>query len=498
MANGLSLQDSKTWTAENFSTGREVLFIALICMAQFTTQAALGNCLNVIHVIGDSFGITEPGELAWLIAGYSLTVGTFILIFGRFGDVFGHKRMMLFGFAWFAVWTAVAGLARYSDKVLFIFARVLQGIGPAILLPNALAILGVAYAPGPRKAMVFSLFGACAPGGAVVGATFSGLFNLGSPDWWDWTFYSFAIALIIMGALTAFVIPSPSQPPPSADMTAVLALRELDLLGGLTGTLSLILINFAWNQASIVGWSTPYVYVVLIIGLALVPAFFYIELRVSSHPLIPFHALSTNVLFVLGCIACGWSCFGIWVYYTWQFFQQIRGASPLLTAAWMSPVAASGAVASITTGKLLHRLGPGLVMMLAMVFFTVGTVLIMTAPAGQTYWSQSFVCLLVTPWGMDMSFPAATLILSNTSSSKSQGIAASLVSTFVNYSISLGLGFAGTVEAHINPGGTLPSDLLKGYRSAWYMGVGLSGLGVVISAAFVARGVFARECSLQN
>jgi hypothetical protein len=68
-----------------------------------------------------------------------------------------------------------------------------------------------------------------------------------------------------------------------------------------------------------------------------------------------------------------------------------------------------------------------------------------------------------------------------------QGIAASLVNTVVNYSISLGLGFAGTVEVHVNNGGKTPKDLLDGYRGAWYVGCGLSSLGLVISVAFLLK-----------
>lgn len=88
---------------------------------------------------------------------------------------------------------------------------------------------------------------------------------------------------------------------------------------------------------------------------------------------------------------------------------------------------------------------------------------------------------------MDMSFPAATLILSNVVKKEHQGIAASLVATVVNYSISLGVGFAGTVEVHVNNGGKTKADLLKGYRGALYLGVGLAGLGLVISLVFLAR-----------
>lgn len=81
-----------------------------------------------------------------------------------------------------------------------------------------------------------------------------------------------------------------------------------------------------------------------------------------------------------------------------------------------------------------------------------------------------------------MSFPSGTLILSNAMPREHQGLAGSLVSTTVNYSISLGLGFAGTVESNINNGGR---DVLRGFRGALYLGIGLAGLGVVVSICFM-------------
>jgi MFS family permease len=109
------------------------------------TEAGIGQTISIIHIIGDSFGITNQLELPWLIAGFSLTVGTFILFSGRLGDIYGYKRMLIIGLAWYALWSAIPGFAVWSNKVLFIFARVLAGIGPAICLPNALAILGASY-----------------------------------------------------------------------------------------------------------------------------------------------------------------------------------------------------------------------------------------------------------------------------------------------------------------------------------------------------------------
>ena len=480
----LTRTDTTKSIAEKLSLGREILFVGLICCAQFTTQVGLGQCLALLHVIGDSYGLSNPGELSWLIAAYSLAVGTFILVAGRLGDVYGYKRMLIIGFSWFSIWSMIAGLAVYSNHVLFNFARVFQGVGPAICLPNALAILGASYAPGPRKAMVFATFGATAPGGAVVGSVFAGLFNLA---WWPWTFWSFAIALACLAVAGSYVIPEPPKKF-AKQMTWREKVAELDVLGGLTGVTALILVNFAWNQSGVVTWVKAYVYVCLILGFVFAAVFFYIELRVATSPLIPFDALSADVAFVLGCVACGWSCFGIWVYYLWQFYEQLRGASPLLAATWVIPVAISGAIASVTTGFLLGRLRPAWVMTIALTAFTVGAILIATAPVRQSYWAQSFVCTIIIPWGMDMSFPAATLILSDAVKKEHQGIAASLVNTVVNYSISLALGFAGTVESHVNQGGTNPKDILMGFRGAWYFAIGISGFGLFLSLVFLAKG----------
>ena len=85
------------------SLSHEIIFVGIICIAQFSTQVALGQTLNLLHVIGTHFGLHSPGQLSWLIAGYSLTVKSFILIAGRLGDFFGYKRVLILGFVWFSL-----------------------------------------------------------------------------------------------------------------------------------------------------------------------------------------------------------------------------------------------------------------------------------------------------------------------------------------------------------------------------------------------------------
>lgn len=176
------------------------------------------------------------------------------------------------------------------------------------MLPNGLALFGASYAPGPRKNLAFALFGACAPIGSIIGSLFAGIFALA---WWPWTFWSFAIALLGITIAAFWVVPDvPHKTKPEKTLRGLA--EQLDLLGGLVGVTGLVLFNFAWNQAGVVGWDRAYVIVTLILGVLIAPVFFYIEMHVAKSPLIPFAAFSSDVSFVCGAIACGWGTFGVW------------------------------------------------------------------------------------------------------------------------------------------------------------------------------------------
>ena len=290
-------------------------------------------------------------------------------------------------------------------------------------LPNAVAILGTTYPPGLRKNLVFAVFGAVAPGGAVVGAIFGGIFQHNLP----WVFYSLALVLATAAIVSYFVVPN--RVSENNKLSLWQLLKILDVLGGSVGIIALTLINFAWNQAPATSWAEPSVIATLILGICLVPVFFLIETRVSSSPLIPLDIITCDIGFVIACVSCGWSTFGIWIYYSFQFFQQIRDSGPLLTSAYCVPAAISGALASIITGLLLQVLHPAWVMVLSLTSFTIAPVLVATAPVRQTYWAQTFVSMIFITWGIDISFPAATIIMSNTVKLEHQGIAASLIIT---------------------------------------------------------------------
>ncbi|KAK8034544.1 major facilitator superfamily transporter [Apiospora rasikravindrae] len=443
--------DQMRWSAvsdepadNGMSKMHEFFFVTTVCMAQLCTQAGLGQTLAIIHVIGSTWGITNPSELSWLIAGYTLTIGTFILIAGRLGDVYGYKRVFLSGFLWSALWACLAGAAYYSGPVLFTVCRVLQGMGAAMCLPNAIALLGTAYPPGRKKSLVFSAFAAMAP----------------------FAYWAFSFTLCIIAIIGYYAIPSGTTKT-ERPHTFRGWLIELDIPGATAGVSSLVLINFAFNQGHISGWNEPSIWEALVVGGVLMCIFIMIECHYAKNPIVPLNALSPQVSLILGAVACGWACFGIWSFYTWQFLQIIRKLSPLMTTGWMSPIVVMGIFASMTTGMVLHKLGPPY------------------CDAHLNVGLYDIYRMLVISWGMDMSFPAATLLLSNSVSKQHQGIAASLVATVINYSMSIGIGIGGTVEAQVTRGAVTKERVLSGYRAALLTGVGLAGTGAIICIALI-------------
>ena len=358
-------------------------------------------------------------------------------------------------------------------------ARAFQGIGPALLVPNAMAMIGRTFPMGVKRNVVVSIFAACGPTGWTIGGVMSAL--LAETISWSCAFFAMTIVCVIITVLSFIVIPDvlavragpPGSTPP-----------KFDYLGSITGVVGLILINFALNQAPLVGWQTPYVYFILIIGIMITAFFILIELKSAESPILPLRDLQPNAAFTLACIAAGWASHGIWIYYINLFLMRIRGVSPLLAQAQTCIVAITGTMFALSSGFLLNYIHVSTLMFLAMTVFFGGTALIAFTPPQQTYWIQTFLSVLIMPGGMNWSFPAGTILLSNAMPKEMQGKAASLVATIVNYSIATGLGFAGTVERSVNNDG---SKTLEGYRGTWYLGMGFAGLGMVISTFFILR-----------
>ncbi|KAH3674548.1 hypothetical protein WICMUC_003225 [Wickerhamomyces mucosus] len=447
---------------------QELAAILTVMFAQTLNQAGTTQVLPLMNILETSFDNVTSNDKSWFMASFPLTSGAFILISGKFGDLYGLKRVMLYGIIWAAIWSLISGLTFYSHNVIFFcISRSMSGIGLAFVLPNAIGVIGNCYPPGQRKALVFGAVGACAPFGATMGAIFGGL--TAHTRQWPWAFYAYTISLVIVGCLAFISIPDIKRQAPK-EVT-------MDWLGALFGVVGLVLFNFSWNQAPAVGWKNPYILVLLILGIFAIAAFFYVEKRVK-YPLIPNEIMNLHLLLILSVVAFGWASFGIWTFYYWCFALNLKDWTPTDTGLSYITLLIFGIIAAFSVSIFIQRVKPSYILMFATVGFFCGITMLAVTPVNQSYYRMILGQMVILSFGMDLSFPASSLILSDNLPKKHQGMASSLVSTFINYSMSISLGIAGTAESEIF---SKTQDILKSYRAAMYVGIGFASLGVLFS-----------------
>lgn len=215
-------------------------------------------------------------------------------------------------------------------------------------MPNGIALIGRTFPIGPKRARAISLFGGCGPVGMTLGVVFSSL--IAQVAWWPACFWTMAVACVFVGGLSWSVIPSAEAHSKAATPA------QFDFWGAFTGVSGLLVINFALNQAPIDGWDTPFIPIVLVLGIALMGAFAYVELKVAQTPIIPLEALDRKAALTMACIGFGWASHGIWSYYLYLFIMVAQGYSPLNAAAKTWPVAPIGFCAAFAVPYLLRKL----------------------------------------------------------------------------------------------------------------------------------------------
>jgi MFS family permease len=174
----------KSATTKTLTGARANFFMVFIVLTQLVQMIPYGVGINAGIIIAPQLGaVADQG--AWIAASYPLTQGTFVLIGGTLGAVYGHKNMLALGSAWWIFWTLATG---FTDNIVGMsIVRGLTGIGGGLMVPNAVALLGITFAPGKRRNLALALFGAMAPVGAAGGSLVAGAFV--QETRWKWLFF---------------------------------------------------------------------------------------------------------------------------------------------------------------------------------------------------------------------------------------------------------------------------------------------------------------------
>jgi EmrB/QacA subfamily drug resistance transporter len=368
-------------------TGRFVIASAVLGSGMAMLD---GTVVNVALVrLGEELH-ASMSDLQWITNGYLLALASLILLGGSLGDRYGRRRIFLLGVVWFAAASAACGLAQSPGQL--VVARVLQGVGGALLTPGSLALIQSTFRPDDRGKAIgaWSGLGGVA---AAVGPFLGGwLVQYAS---WRWAF----LINVPIGAVTVWI--ARATVPESKDEAAA---PGFDTTGAVLASLALGTITFALIQAETLGAAMASA--VAALGILLGVAFVLVE-RSSPHPMIPpplfrsrqFNAANGMTLLVYAALG------SVFFFLTLQL-QTVLGYGPMLAGLASLPVTILMLFLAARGGQLAARIGPRIPMTVGPLVCAVGAALLSRVGAGTTYWTGVLpgvtifglgLCLLVAP-----------------------------------------------------------------------------------------------------
>ncbi|KAG9251122.1 drug resistance protein [Emericellopsis atlantica] len=415
----------------------------------------------------------------WPAAVPNLSTAALLLPFSRLGDIYGARGVFLTGHAWTLVWSVAAGFSK-TPNMLIIF-RALQGVGFAAFLPTGLTLLASTYRPGPRKNLVFSLYGSFSPLGFYFGI-FTGSVS-GEYLTWRWYFWTgafFILAVVILGVSTI---------PCSVDTVNPEA--KMDWLGTATIVPGLALVVYALTDGGHApqGWRTPYIYVTLIIGAILLCLAVYIQGWVSEQPLMPpavFHQKYMKRLSIV--LFSFYGVFGLYLFFASYYLENVLGTTPILAAAWFTPMAVGGIILAIAGGLILHILPGKLLMTISGIGFLLSGLLFAVIPAqsesGQSrsfiYWAYVFPAMICSTIGIDITYTVTNIFITTSMPRKSQAAASGLINSLLYLGMAFWLGIGELAVSTVKNARHGDLTPRQQYRIGFWTAVGLASSAIII------------------
>ncbi|RDW62058.1 putative transporter-3 [Coleophoma cylindrospora] len=458
----------KSWWAE---VGFAFSLLASTLMAEYFVSG-----FNILLPVLSEVLDIPPESRTWPASVFSLVTGALLLPFGRLIDMYGANVVFISGMVWFAIWSLVAGFSR--NAMMLIICRALQGFGPAAFLPAGIMLIGTIYRPGPRKNMVFSLYGAFAPIGFFSGIFVGGI--SGEILAWNWYFWIGTILLFIVSVVAFATVPSlPSDAQGSHK-------PKMDFWGALTIVSGLVLVIFAITDSSHAprGWSTPYIYITFCLGVLSLAGAVYIEGWVADDPLLPFDLFQVRYMKPLVVsLFFAYGVFGIFLFYSSFYIETVLSVSPLLTTAWFAPMVAGGLILSTIGGFTLHLLPGKIVLIISSLGYLTCVLLFALIPENPNYWAYIFPSMLCATLGVDVTYSVSNVFITTSLPKHRQGLAGALINSILFLGISFFLGIADLVVAKTESLGTRGS-----YKAAFWFALACAAVGLILVVGFVDVG----------
>jgi len=458
---------------------RRTRWLALIVLCLGDLMIVLDTTIvNVaLPSIRADLGFTET-SLAWVVNAYLLTFGGFLLLGGRLGDLYGHRRLFLIGISLFTLASIACGLS--TTQGLLVTARAVQGLGGAVVSAVALSLIMNLFTEPADRAKAMGVFGFVMAGGGSIGVLLGGvLTDLLS---WHWIFLVNVPIGIAVYALCLRLLPADRGQATSG---------RLDVAGAVLVTSALILAVYAIVNGNDKGWTSAQTLGLLVGSAVLLTSFLVLESRVSA-PLMPLAILKLRNVATANVVGVLWAAaMFAWFFLSALYLQLVLGYSPLQVGlAFLPANLIMGAFSIGLSAKLVMRFGIKVPLATGLLLAAVGLLLFARAPVDGNFLVDVLPSMILLGCGAGMAFnPVLLAAMSDVEPSES-GLASGVVNTAFMMGGALGLAILASLAASRttsleSSGEGALAALNGGYHLAFLVGALFAAGAAAVGAAFL-------------
>jgi EmrB/QacA subfamily drug resistance transporter len=460
---------STTWTPRLWGA------LILLCGVLFLDGLDVSMVGVALPSIRTQLGMSTS-SLQWVVSGYVLGYGGFLLLGGRTADLLGRRRVLLIALGVFTIASLLGGMV--DNAGLLIAARFVKGAAAAFTAPAGLSIITTTFPEGPARNRALSIYTACGASGFSSGLVLGGLMT---EVGWRWNFLlPVPIALVVL-LLGIRMIPDGGRHDGA---------RSYDVVGAVLSTAALLLLVFTVVSAPTVGWGAPRTLVSFALVAILVTAFVFVERRVV-HPLLRLGILRNRS--VIAADIAAMVMFGSYIGFQFigtLYLQSLLGWSPLAMALAFLPAGLIVAFGGPASGALVNRFGAARVVTAGLTSLAIGYALFLRIDVHPNYPLLILPSMLLLGLGFALAFPALNIQATSGVADEEQGLASGLVQTAFQVGGAITLAVV-TVVIGASTHGTTPAAVLAGYRPGLVLVLGVALAGVLATA--VLGGLRARH-----
>ncbi|MFE2728645.1 MFS transporter [Kitasatospora sp. NPDC059327] len=451
-----------SWTPRLWGT------LIVLCAAMFLDALDVSMVGVALPSIGSELHLSTS-TLQWVVSGYVLGYGGLLLLGGRAADLLGRRRVFLVALGVFAGASLLGGLV--DDGGLLIAARFLKGVSAAFTAPAGLSIITTTFAEGPARNRALSIYTTCGASGFSLGLVLSGLLTSVG---WRWTFL-----MPVPVALLALLFAIRLLPRPAEER----AKGGYDVLGAITGTLTVLLLVFTVTEAQGAGWLSPRTLGSLAVVVALAAAFLVIESR-TAHPLVRLGIFRNGSVARANVIAFTMTgAYGGFQFVVTLYLQHLLGWSALQMALGLLPAGAFIALSAPFMGPIVDRFGTGRLLPIGLFSLAAAFALFLRLDEHSSYLTLVLPSMILLGVGFALAFPSVNIAATDGVADEEQGLASGLVNTAIQVGTAVVLAGATAMITAGSGGGDSARAQLDGYRPALVLVTAIAVLGFLIATA---------------